>query len=177
MRHEMTTAETTPVSHVTVDSPVGPLRLVTDGEHLTGLFFAEHRHAPEDFGPQIELAEAPQVLRDAQEQLGEYFAGERTTFDLPLAARGTDFQKRVWALLEQIPYGQTWSYGQLATELGQPGASRAVGLANGRNPISIVVPCHRVVGSTGAITGYGGGVERKQVLLDLERGAADKTLF
>lgn len=160
-------------THVTIDSPVGPLRLVSDGECLTGVFFAEHRHAPADLGAEVGLADAPQVLQDAQEQLGEYFAGERTDFDLPLAARGTDFQQRVWALLRQIPYGRTWSYGQLAAELGQPGASRAVGLANGRNPISIVVPCHRVVGSTGAITGYGGGVERKQTLLDLERGRGE----
>ena len=157
-------------THLTVDSPVGPLRLVTDGESLTGLYFAEHRHAPEDLGSEVDAADAAPVLRDAAAQLEEYFAGTRRDFDLPLAARGTDFQHRVWEQLARIPYGQTWSYGQLAAELGQPQASRAVGLANGRNPISIVVPCHRVVGSTGAITGYGGGVGRKQALLDLERG-------
>jgi O-6-methylguanine DNA methyltransferase len=160
----------TALTHLVVGSPVGPLTLVSDGTHLTGLYFTEHRHAPGDVGTQVSAEEAPAVLRAAAEQLEEYFAGARTDFDLPVAARGTDFQQRVWALLREIPYGQTWSYGRLAAELGQPGASRAVGLANGRNPVSIVVPCHRVIGSTGAITGYGGGVERKQRLLDLERG-------
>lgn len=170
---------TTPpdTTHVTVDSPLGPLRLVTDGEHLTGVFFTEHRHAPTDLGAEVALDNAPEVLRDSASQLGEYFAGGRTSFDLPLAAHGTDFQHRVWAALQRIPYGQTWSYGQLAKELGSPGASRAVGLANGRNPISIVVPCHRVVGASGAITGYGGGVARKQTLLELERRVAGHALF
>ncbi|MGO0576520.1 methylated-DNA--[protein]-cysteine S-methyltransferase [Ornithinimicrobium panacihumi] len=163
--------------HATIDSPVGPLRIVSDGDHLTGVFFAEHRHAPDDLGQEVPLEEAAQVLRDTATQLGEYFAGGRTDFDLPLSAAGTDFQRRVWAALGEIPYGTTWSYGRLAEVIGQPGASRAVGLANGRNPISIVVPCHRVVGSTGAITGYGGGVERKQVLLDLERSRAEGVLF
>lgn len=160
--------------HTLIDSPVGPLRLASDGEHLTGVFFAQHRHAPEDLGEQVAPEVAPQVLRDAADQLGEYFGGERRDFDLPTAAEGTDFQRRVWAALETIPYGQTWSYGQLAAAVGQPGAARAVGLANGKNPVSIVVPCHRVVGSDGSITGYGGGVARKQQLLDLE---AASTLF
>lgn len=164
-------------THVVVDSPAGPLTLVSDGTHLAGVYFTGHRHAPADLGTEVALEEAPAVLRAAAEQLGEYFAGTRTEFDLPVAPTGTDFQRRVWALLRQIPYGQTWSYGQLAARLGQPGASRAVGLANGRNPVSIVVPCHRVVGSTGAITGYGGGVERKQLLLDLERRATSDALF
>ena len=159
------------LTRITVDSPVGPLALVSDGEHLTGVYFEEHRHAPVDLGDDVPLDRAPQVLRDAATQLEEYFRGERQEFDVPVAATGTDFQHRVWALLRTILYGQIWSYGQLAAALGQPGASRAVGLANGRNPVSIVVPCHRVVGSTGAITGYGGGVARKQQLLDLERGA------
>ncbi len=164
-------------THLVVDSPVGPLTLVSDGTHLTGVYFTEHRHAPADVGRQVHADEAPAVLRDAAQQLAEYFAGTRTEFDLPVAATGTEFQQRVWALLREIPYGRTRSYGQLAADLGQPGASRAVGLANGRNPVSIVVPCHRVVGSSGAITGYGGGVERKQVLLDLERGGAADALF
>ena len=107
-------------------------------------------------------------------QLVEYFAGERTSFDLPLAPTGSDFQQKVWAALRTIPYGDTWSYGRLAEAIGQPGAARAVGLANGRNPISIVVPCHRVVGSSGKLTGYAGGVERKAFLLDLERGSAEQ---
>lgn len=169
----MTPATVPVTSHLVVDSPVGPLTLVSDGRHLTGVYFTEHRHAPGDVGPQVTAHDAPAVLHATAEQLAEYFAGTRTEFDLPLAAAGTDFQHRVWALLRGIPYGQTRSYGQLATELGQPGASRAVGLANGRNPVSIVVPCHRVIGSSGAITGYGGGVERKQALLDLERRAAE----
>ncbi|MFK5635744.1 methylated-DNA--[protein]-cysteine S-methyltransferase [Ornithinimicrobium sp. LYQ103] len=160
------------ITYLLTDSPVGPLRLVSDGEHLTGLFFAEHRHAPERAGTEVGLGEAPAVLREAVVQLADYFAGRRTDFDLPLAAEGTPFQQRVWALLRQIPYGRTRSYGQLAAELGQPGASRAVGLANGRNPLSIVVPCHRVVGADGSLTGYGGGAERKRALLDLERGSA-----
>jgi len=163
--------------HLTIDSPVGPLRLRSDGDHLTGVFFAEHRHAPDDLGDPVPAEQAPEVLRAAAQQLGEYFEGSRTGFDLPLAAAGTDFQQRVWAQLRTIPYGETWSYGELARALGQPGASRAVGLANGRNPLSIVVPCHRVVGSDGSITGYGGGVERKQTLLELERSAATPALF
>ena len=162
--------------HLTTDSPVGPLRLRSDGEHLTGVFFVEHRHAPEDLGEVVDDALAPPVLREAARQLQEYFAGGRTGFDLPTAAPGTDFQQRVWAQLRAIPYGRTWSYGELARALGNPGASRAVGLANGRNPLSIVVPCHRVVGSDGSITGYGGGVERKQALLDLERSRTAPTL-
>lgn len=171
------TTMTVRTTHVVVDSPVGPLTLVSDGEHLTGVWFSEHKHPPKDTGSDVDHEDAPQVLRDAADQLAEYFAGDRTTFDVPLAAEGTDFQHRVWARLREIPYGQTRSYGQLAAELGQPGASRAVGLANGRNPVSIVVPCHRVIGSSGAITGYGGGVERKQTLLDLERRFAGGALF
>ena len=163
--------------HLTIDSTLGLLRLASDGEHLTGVYFAEHRHAPQELGAEVDEAQAPAVLLTAARQLREYLAGERTEFDLPLAAEGTDFQQRVWGVLRTIPYGTTWSYGDLARALGQPGASRAVGLANGRNPISIVVPCHRVIGSTGAITGYGGGVERKQQLLDLERSASAPALF
>lgn len=162
--------------HLTTDSPVGPLRLVSDGEQLTGVFFAEHRHAPDDLGAEVDEAQAPPVLRETVRQLREYFAGERTDFDLPTGAPGTDFQQRVWDRLRDIPYGRTWSYGELARALGRPGAARAVGLANGRNPLSIVVPCHRVVGADGAITGYGGGVERKQRLLDLERSRTAPTL-
>ncbi|WP_131103515.1 methylated-DNA--[protein]-cysteine S-methyltransferase [Ornithinimicrobium sufpigmenti] len=159
------------------DSPVGALRLATDGQHLTAVYFDEHRHAPEDLGEEVPEDQAPPVLQEAARQLREYFAGTRTDFDLPLSARGTDFQRRVWEALATIPYGSTWSYRQLADAVGSSGAARAVGMANGRNPISIVVPCHRVVGASGAITGYGGGVERKQVLLDLERRVAGDTLW
>ena len=103
------------------------------------------------------------------EQLGQYFAGDRLDFDLPLAVAGTPFQQRVWAALREIPYGETESYGELANRIGSPGAPRAVGLANGRNPIGIIVPCHRVIGASGSLTGYGGGIERKRQLLDMER--------
>lgn len=167
----------TQTQHLCTASPVGTLRLATDGEHLTGVYFTEHRHAPQDLGAEVEESAAPPVLREAVGQLREYFAGTRTGFRLPLSAPGTDFQQRVWQALARIPYGTTWSYARLAVEVGSPGAARAVGLANGRNPISIVVPCHRVVGASGAITGYGGGVERKQVLLDLERRVAGQTLW
>lgn len=156
--------------HTVIDSPIGLLTLVTDGTSLTGLYMEDHRHAPVDRGPERSGADVPPVLQEAAAQLTAYFDGQRTTFDLPLAARGTAFQQRVWALLPTIPYGRTATYGELAKELGSPGASRAVGLANGRNPISIVVPCHRVVGASGALTGYGGGIERKQALLALEQG-------
>lgn len=168
---------TTHTQHLRTDSPVGVLRLTTDGEHLTGVYFTEHRHAPQDLGEPVDEDDAPPVLLAAAGQLREYFAGTRTDFDLPLAATGTDFQQRVWEVLARIPYGTTWSYRQLADEVGSPGAARAVGAANGRNPISIVVPCHRVVGASGAITGYGGGVERKQLLLDLERRVSGETLW
>jgi methylated-DNA-[protein]-cysteine S-methyltransferase len=165
--------------HIVVDSPVGDLTLVTDGAALTALYFVEHKHAPgtERLGPQVEVGDAPEVLQVAVRQLEEYFAGRRTDFDLPLAPTGTAFQQQVWAALREIPYAQTRSYGQLAGSLGKPGASRAVGLANGRNPISIVVPCHRVIGADGSLTGYGGGAERKQTLLDLERRVGGVSLW
>lgn len=156
--------------HVVMDSPIGQLTLITDGTALTGVYMEEHKHAPTERGPERTGSAVPPVLDEAVRQLTAYFAGERTSFDLPVAAQGTDFQQRVWALLPTIPYGETATYGDLAKTLGNPGASRAVGLANGRNPVSIVVPCHRVVGASGALTGYGGGIERKQALLALEQG-------
>jgi methylated-DNA-[protein]-cysteine S-methyltransferase len=112
---------------------------------------------------------APDAFPDAVDQLDAYFAGELTEFDLRLRLEGTEFQRTVWAGLCEIPYGETTSYGELAARIGRPRASRAVGLANGRNPVAIVVPCHRVIGAGGSLTGYGGGLERKQALLDLER--------
>ena len=111
------------------------------------------------------MAAAAGPLREARRQLEEYFAGHRREFDLPLRLHGTQFQRRVWDVLTEIPYGVTWSYGQLAKRIDHPNASRAVGLANGRNPISILVPCHRVIGANGSLTGYGGGLDRKQWLL------------
>ncbi|MDZ5078133.1 methylated-DNA--[protein]-cysteine S-methyltransferase [Nesterenkonia sp. HG001] len=165
-----TPTPTTPLSHTLLDSPVGQLALVTDGQALTGVYMQEHRHTTvKSWGERVDRKEAADVVQRAEEQLDEYFTGERQDFDLPLAAAGTEFQRAVWAGLREIPYGETWTYGQLASHLGRPGASRAVGLANGRNPISIIVPCHRVIGADGSMTGYGGGVPRKEQLLALER--------
>ncbi len=149
-----------------IDSPIGPLRLVAAGGALTAIEFSpfhDRTDEPSDDEP---------VLLRAAAQLAQYFAGERTEFDLPLAPRGTDFQQRVWAELRRIGYGETASYGDIAHRLGLTNAaSRAVGTANGRNPIPIVVPCHRVIGADGTLTGYAGGIERKRILLDLERPA------
>ncbi len=145
------------------DSPLGPLLLTSDGTHLTGLFMETSGKTQSTAG-WVEDATA-QPLAATRRQLSEYFAGSRRTFELPLRLEGTAFQQRVWRELTEIPYGETWSYGQLATRIGKPSASRAVGLANGRNPISILVPCHRVIGADGSLTGYGGGLERKQWLL------------
>ncbi len=165
-------------AHVVVDSPIEDLTLTSDGDTLTGVFMAEHRHTDRTgWGDRLELGDAPAVLVEAAGQLAAYFAGERTTFDLALGAAGTDFQQRVGSTLTQIPYGHTWSYAELARAAGVPGASRAVGMANGRNPISIVVPCHRVIGADGSLTGYGGGVARKQTLLDLERSHSGASLW
>ncbi|MEJ8651246.1 methylated-DNA--[protein]-cysteine S-methyltransferase [Streptomyces sp. MS1.AVA.3] len=151
------------------DTPVGPLTLVAVGEALTGLYMTDQRHRPpqETFGDPADPDEPPFALAIAQ--LRAYFRGELTTFDLPLALHGTPFQRRVWAALCTIPYGETLSYGQLAARLGVPTAARAVGLANGRNPVGIIVPCHRVVGANGSLTGYGGGLDRKRRLLAFER--------
>jgi methylated-DNA-[protein]-cysteine S-methyltransferase len=158
-------------AHTVIDSPVGPLTLLAVDDALAGLYLSEHRYppAPELFG---EPDAGP--FTEAAAQLSDYFDGRLTSFSLPLAMSGTAFQLLVWAALQAIPYGTTISYGQLAVQLGRPSAARAVGLANGRNPISIVVPCHRVVGSDGGLTGYGGGLERKEYLLALERRMAGR---
>jgi len=156
-------------THTTVESPVGPLTLVDEGGELAGVWMTDQRHLPDSSGHGERDDRVQPALR---EQLDAYWRRELTDFDVPLAVQGTAFQQRVWAALRRIPYGGTWSYGRLALELGQPGASRAVGLANGRNPVGIVVPCHRVVGSTGSLTGYGGGLNRKRFLLDLEASPA-----
>jgi methylated-DNA-[protein]-cysteine S-methyltransferase len=154
-------------THTVMDSPVGPLTLVATDGALSGLYMDEQRHRPlaELFGPRDDTQTA-----DVKEELAAYFAGELTTFTIKVAFAGTDFQRRVWTELQQIPYGETTTYGELAERLGRPTAARAVGLANGKNPISIIVPCHRVIGSTGSLTGYGGGLPRKRYLLDFERG-------
>ena len=152
--------------HTTIDSPIGPLTLVSTDGALSGVYLHEQRHRPADetFG---EPDARPFTAVIAQ--LEEYFDGDRTDFDLPLSLRGTPFQRSVWNELTKIPYGETISYGELAALLGNPNASRAVGLANGKNPVCVVVPCHRVVGSNGDLTGYGGGIERKEHLLAFER--------
>jgi methylated-DNA-[protein]-cysteine S-methyltransferase len=161
-------------------TPVGELLLTATDEGLTRVWFEEHRHG----GPRSaewrraeEVGGAPErILRDAREQLDAYFAGERTSFDIPLAAAGTPFQERVWKALRTIPFGHTTSYGEIATRMGEPRAVRAVGAANGRNPIPIIVPCHRVIGANGDLTGFGGGIERKRWLLEHE-GALPPTLL
>ncbi len=152
--------------HTVRDSPVGTLTLVALDGTLAGLYMDLQRHRPpaEMFGDPD-----PTPFTEVIRQLDEYFGGQRTVFDLPMNLVGTPFRRTVWAALREIPYGETWSYGQLAERIGRPGAARAVGLANGRNPIGIIVPCHRVVGATGDLTGYGGGLQRKQHLLDFER--------
>jgi methylated-DNA-[protein]-cysteine S-methyltransferase len=164
-----------------VSSPVGELVLAASGAALTGVYFNPSRHGP----PPTEGAGwvgddgrglAGEVLARAGQQLGEYFAGTRTTFDVPLDAPGTAFQRRVWDALRAIPYGTTLSYGELALRLGDVRATRAVGAANGKNPIPIIVPCHRVVGANGALTGFGGGLDRKRWLLEHE-GALTTTIL
>jgi len=149
-----------------VDSPIGRLLLTSDGTALTGLYTNPSRKSQSTQGWEEDAGIGP--LAATARQLHEYFAGTRREFDLPLRLQGTVFQRRVWQELTEIPYGTTWSYGQLAKRLGNPNASRAVGLANGQNPISILVPCHRVIGADGSLTGYGGGLERKQWLLTHE---------
>ena len=147
-----------------VESPIGRLTLTSDGAALTGLYMGTPAKRPA-FGKEwVQNGTAgplPMVVR----QLKEYFAGSRRKFDLPLSMLGTDFQQRVWRALTEIPYGETLSYGQLAKRIGNPSASRAVGLANGRNPIAVIVPCHRVIGADGSLTGFGGGLPRKRWLL------------
>lgn len=154
-------------THTVIDSPVGPLTLVATDGALSGLYMDEQRHRPmeELFGPRDDT-QSSEVI----EQLKAYFDGDLKDFDVPIAMTGTAFQRRVWTELQRIPYGETTTYGELAERLGQPTAARAVGLANGKNPISIIVPCHRVIGSTGSLTGYGGGLPRKRYLLAFERG-------
>lgn len=158
--------------HTVIDTPLGPLTLVGEAGALTGIYFAPHRRR--DRLPDFGLATTGEpVLEAAAHQLGEYFRRERRDFDLPLAPDGDEFQQSVWALLRQIPYGETRSYGDLARAVGRPGAAQAVGWANGSNPLSIVVPCHRVIGSDGSLTGYAGGLDRKRFLLELERPPAE----
>jgi methylated-DNA-[protein]-cysteine S-methyltransferase len=157
--------------YTTVSSPIGELMLCGDDESLTALHLPGHWAKPAA-GWRRDDARFADVAR----QLEEYFAGERTTFDVRLRMQGGPFEREVWEELLRIPYGETTSYGDIAQRVGKPHASRAVGAANGRNPIAIIVPCHRVIGSDGSLTGYGGGLERKRALLDLEAGRATLAL-
>jgi methylated-DNA-[protein]-cysteine S-methyltransferase len=165
-----------------IETPLGPLLIGGSAAGLHRIDFLEGTRDALDeerWVARLERDAGERVTRDAApaapaaRQLREYFAGARREFDLPLAARGSDFQRRVWRELERIPYGAVTSYGVIAAALGQPKASRAVGAANGRNPLSIVVPCHRVIGANGTLTGYGGGLDRKHRLLAIERSAMD----
>ena len=161
-----------PVYTTIFDTELGPILLTSDGVHLTGLYLevseAIDARLDRTFGVEPTPEDDLEIFRRTEEQLGEYFAGKRTRFDLPLAAKGTEFQRSVWQALTQIPYGSTAGYGELAEMLGRPGAARAVGAANGKNPISIIVPCHRVIGADGSMTGYAWGEEKKRHLLTLE---------
>jgi methylated-DNA-[protein]-cysteine S-methyltransferase len=149
-----------------IDSPIGPLQLTAEDGVLTRVFMDAQRHAPA-------VSEAWRddraALAAAIDQLNAYFNGELTDFDVSLDPAGTEFQRAVWAALRTVPYGETSSYGEIAAQVGRPAASRAVGQANGRNPIAIIIPCHRVIGSGGSLTGYGGGLDRKQWLLAHEQ--------
>lgn len=150
-----------------IDSPVGKLKLVASDKGLVAILWENDRPSRVRLSELVEDEKHP-VLAETERQLGEYFAGRRKTFSVSLDMRGTTFQKNVWEALLAIPFGETKSYGQLAKQLGNPRATRAVGAANGRNPISIIVPCHRVIGSSGKLTGFAGGLETKAHLLDLE---------
>ena len=158
--------------HAVIDSPLGELTLVADGATLTGVYFRHHWHPPtaEALGRRVEPA-ADRLLRRAADQLHEYLTGERSAFDLPIALVGDPCQRRIWELLADIGYGGTTTYGELAAALADGTTAYEVGQAVGRNPLSIVVPCHRVVGKDGALTGYAGGLKRKRFLLDLEEPA------
>jgi methylated-DNA-[protein]-cysteine S-methyltransferase len=159
----------------TVDSPVGPLTLAGKDGRLRHLRMVDQTYEPSREG----WTRDDDALADAVDQLEAYFAGELLEFDLDLDLVGSEFQRRVWAALLTIPYGETRSYGQIAAQIGSPSASRAVGLANGHNPIGIIVPCHRVIGANGSLTGYGGGLDRKKQLLEMEKNrvAPVATLF
>jgi len=166
-------------THTVIDSVVGTLTLVAEGGAIVGLYMDLQRHRPDDdkLGEPDPRGREVEPFKAAADQLDAYFDGELTRFEVPLAPHGSEFQQRVWAALQEIPYGRTESYGELAERVGSPGGARAVGLANGKNPIGIIIPCHRVVGADGSLTGYGGGIERKKQLLDLELTVSGTALF
>jgi methylated-DNA-[protein]-cysteine S-methyltransferase len=162
---DLTTDQAKTTIYWTVASPIGELLMAGDGEQLQRLHMRNSRHSTpigdgwmRDGNPFADLCE----------QLDQYFAGERREFDLALDPQGSEFELRVWRALRQIPYGETESYGELAERIGHPGSARAVGAANGQNPMAVVIPCHRVIGANGSLTGYAGGLERKRLLLDIE---------
>lgn len=162
---------TTAHHELRMNSPVGPLRLVAEGDALTAVLFGD---GPEHAAPRAPRAAPHPVLERAREQLDAYFAGERLAFDLPLSPAGTAFQRDVWTALRAIPFGETRAYSAIAASVGRPRACRAVGAASSRNPIAIVVPCHRVIGASGALVGYAGGEWRKRWLLEHERRVASE---
>jgi methylated-DNA-[protein]-cysteine S-methyltransferase len=161
-------------AHTVIDSPMGALTLVGSDGALSGVYMEDHLHMPDpsSFGPR-----AAAGFEEAAEQLGEYFAGRRQRFTLRTRLAGTAFQRRVWQAVTTIPYGQTWTYAQLADAVGRPDRLRAVAATNARNPVAVVVPCHRVVGSDGSLTGFSGGLARKRFLLDLEGPSDQGQLF
>lgn len=168
----MTGTATTTAEHTVHRTPLGDLTIVRDAGRLVGLYFPHHWYRPDQasFGRKSDRG-----FDDARRQLDEYLAGARTTFDLPLDARGDELQRGVWELIAQVPYGQTTTYGDLARRLGGGVTAQETGAAVGRNPLSILIPCHRIVGSTGKLTGYAGGLKRKRFLLDLEQAHAGRT--
>jgi methylated-DNA-[protein]-cysteine S-methyltransferase len=153
-----------------VDTPIGAILIAGDETAIVEIHFAGAK-------PKPDWTRHPAALREAATQLRAYFAGERQTFDLPLAPRGTEFQQSVWSALQKIPYGETTTYSTIAERIGRPAAVRAVGAANGANPIPIVIPCHRVIGASGSLTGFGGGIDVKRQLLAMEARFAGQTLF
>ncbi len=161
------------ITYSEIDSPIGPLLLYGTSRGLSGVEMTKQRHFE---GKQSHWKRDDTRWRDAAKQLREYFQGKRQDFDVPLDLAGTDFQRKVWSALQKIPYGRTASYADIARRIRNPKAMRAVGLANGRNPVAIIVPCHRVIGADGSLTGYGGGLERKRTLLDLESGTTAMSL-
>ncbi len=176
----VTVGDASAMQEIVVDSPIGKLLLVADARALCAVYFPNHP----DGAVANELPLTPgspptqhPILRETAKQLAEYFAGARRDFELPLATGGTDFQQQVWGSLRTIPYAATWSYGQLAVSVGNRNASRAVGAANGKNPIPIIIPCHRVIGANGSLTGFGGGEPTKRWLLDHEAKVAGLRLL
>lgn len=152
-----------------ISSPAGPIHIVADDTHLVAITFAANWERVQKSVP-YNKGDSNEIIDNTRVQLLEYFAGKRTAFDLPVIFHGTEFQERAWCALLTIPYGETRSYSEQAIRIGNPGAVRAVGRANGLNPIAIVVPCHRVIGKSGRLTGYAGGLEIKKFLLNLEEG-------